>query len=498
MNFKRVLNILNPQPRIGGLEISDSDLRFFLIKGKSFVLASVKLPVGVVEGGKVKDKNNFKAALSKLHSQITSKSGKKIYAVLNIPDINIYVQAFNLPMIAAGNLDEAAELNLQMISPTDFSGVYADWQKIGEVEIDGGQLEILGAFIQRQIIDEFVECVREANFIVSAIEFSSLAVSRLISELKNTNATCLLLRLDAGGLSFSFIKNNNLCFNHFVPWPVLEKRQISMDVLKDLIIRETHKVLNFSNKHWPEAVLNNMLLIAPALEEKISQIITENFSFSVQKLTLESTAYSRLSSLTSEWFSALGSAMRGLIPRAKDVFISLIIPGTEEEFQRQRTIDFIKIWRNIVLTSLFFVLVIFIATDAFLIKTVNSLNNRLANFINQPEKEVFSNLLEEAEKFNAKMDLALQAKSQVSNFTPLFEKIKNLAGNEIIIDRIFIQSQDLPILFNGRAVNEKAIIDFKTLVEKDSEFKEVNLPLSGIASDSDGLFNFNITFKTKQ
>ena len=67
MKIKKILNILNPQPQIGGLEISDSDIRFFLVKGKSFVSASVKLP----------DKKNLKTALSNLHSQIVSKSKKK-------------------------------------------------------------------------------------------------------------------------------------------------------------------------------------------------------------------------------------------------------------------------------------------------------------------------------------------------------------------------------------------------------------------------------------
>lgn len=498
MKIKKILNILNPQPQIGGLEISDSDLRFFLIKGKSFVSASVKL-LG---------KNNLKIALSKLHSQIVSKSKKKIYVVLSVPDTNAYVQVFNLPIMAIENLDEAAKLNLQMITPTDFSGVYADWQKVGEVEIDGGQLEILGAFAQRQIIDEFVKCLKETNFVVTAIEFSSLAASRLISGLKNASETCLLLRLDAGGLSFSLIKNYNLYFNHFVPWPISEERQISMDALKDLIIRETQKVLNFSNKHWPEAVFNNTLLIAPALEEKISQIITENFSLSVQKITLPSEltspdgqwsiVNSQLPSLTSDWFSVLGSAIRGLMPRSEDTIISLFAPGTEDEFKQQRIIYFIKIWKNIILTSLFFVLIAFIAIDAFLIKTINSLNNQTANFINQPGQEVFNKIQEEAKNFNAKIELALLAKSQVFDQTPLLEKIKNLAGQDITIDRIFIQSPDLPILFNGRAVSEKAIIDFKTALEKDSSFKEINLQLSSIASASGGLFKFSITFKYVQ
>ncbi len=493
-NLKRILNILNPQPLIGGLEVGDADLKFLLIKGGDFISTSVKLPVGTIVDGKIKDKENFKAGLLKLHSQITLKNKKKIYAVLNISDVNIYAQTFNLPAAAGNNIEEAARLNLQMISPTDFSTVYADWQKIGEIDIDGGQLEILGAFTNRQIVDDYVECLKETNFVVAAVEFSSLAISRLVQE--SSGNPLLLLRLDAGGLSFSLIKNNNLYFNRFVSWPTTEGRSISLSVLRELIVRETQRVLNFAGKYFPQDQIKDILLIAPALEDKISQIITENFSVSSRRLTLESAKLDKnLLALTPDWFGVLGSALRGLTPRAKDIFISLASVGTEEEFRQHRVINFVKIWRNIILTSLSFILMTFIAVDIFLAKTAGSLNNQIANLTNQPAQETFNKIEEEAKNFNIKVDLALKAKSQVSDWAPFLEKIKNLTGEEIIIDRIFIQSKEAPILFNGRAASEKAIIDFKTVLEKEPEFKEINLSLTSIAPTADGKFQFSITFK---
>jgi hypothetical protein len=487
-NFRKFFNVINPQPLIGGLEVGDSDLKFLLVKGSNFVSTSVKLPVGTIIEGKIKDKESFKASLLKLHSQITPKQKKKIYAVLNISDADVYTQTFNLPAAAAGNLEEAARLNLQMISPTDFSTVYADWQKIGEIDIDGGQLEILGAFANRQIIDDYVECLKETNFVVAAVEFSSLAISRLVSKSENGNPF-ILFRLDAGGLSFSLIKNNNLYFNRFVSWPATEERSISLGALKDLIVRETQRVLNFAGKFFPQDQIKDILLIAPALEDKISQIIAENFSVSSRRFTLESTK------MSSDWFGVFGSASRGLTSRAKDIFISLASVGTEEEFRRHRIINFIKIWRNIILTSFSFVLMIFIAADIFLAKTVGSLNNQIANLTNQPDQNVFNKIEEDAKNFNAKIELALKAKNQVSDWAPFLEKIKNLTGGEIEIDRIFIQSKDAPILFNGRAASEKAIIDFKTVLEKEPEFKEINLPLAGIVPTVDGKFQFSITFE---
>ncbi len=79
--LKKIINILNPRPAIGGLEISDSALRFALVKENKLTLISLNLPAGTFEEGKIKNKESFKAALSKLHSQIASRQKKKIYTI---------------------------------------------------------------------------------------------------------------------------------------------------------------------------------------------------------------------------------------------------------------------------------------------------------------------------------------------------------------------------------------------------------------------------------
>lgn len=502
--FKKILVILKPHVPIGGLEISDSDLRFVFIDENKLFLTSLKLPVGIVKEGKIQDADNFKLALAKLHSQITPKTKKKIYVVVNIGDINTYAQIFNLPMVATNNLEEAVKLNLQMISPAEFSSVYADWQKLGENNTDGGQLEILGAFVSKQISDEFTRCLKEKNFIVAAVEFSGLAISRLLPISKDVRESFLLLRLGASGLSFNLIRNQQLYFNHFVSWSVEEQRQISLASLKAIIIQETQKVLNFANNHWPEVKINKLLLATPALDEKISQIITENFPLTVEKLVLAPKLSSadnhwlvennQLPQISAEWFGALGSALRGLIPRSKDIIISLISPGTEEEFRQYQIISFIKIWRNIILTVFSFVLIIFIATEGFFIENSDSLKNQLSNLTNLPELEEITKLQQEAKEFNAKIEMALKAKSEVSHWSGFFEKIKTLAGNDIVIERILIQSEDMPIFLNGQADNESAVIDFKNKMAGDAQYQNVNLPLSGITQTAGGKFKFGITF----
>lgn len=501
------LNFLNPRQLVGGLEIGDSDIKFILIKDNSLVSASLKLPMGVVESGKIKDKTALKTILNKLHSQIGSGFGKKdkICVIVNIPDTDIYTQIFNLPMLSPESIEEAARLNLQMISPIDFSGVHANWQKVSDVDTEGGQLEIFGAFAPRQFIDEFEECLREENFTVTAVEFSSLAVSRLTSGLGYLSDFFLLLNIGDNGLSFNLIKNYNLHFNHFIPWPAKEDRQISFDAVKEIIIEETQKVLNFANNHWPKSQLSDILLIAPSLEEKVSQVVKENFSLSVKKLVLPSTltssgegwsiTNSQLPSLSPNWLSVLGSAMRGLIPRQKDKIISLTDIAPLKEFQRQQIINFIRVWRNIVLISLVSIFIVFLTVEIFLMRTTGNLNEQLASMPNSPEIEEVAKLQNEAKNFNKDVELITGAAEGKVDWSLFLVKIRELARKEIIIKKIFIQSLNAPVFFSGQANSESAILNFKERLESEPGFKEVNLPLSEIKALPNGLIDFSISFK---
>lgn len=507
-DFKKILKILSPTPEIGGVEISDSAVKFALVKNDKSVFASLNLASGIVSEGKVLDKNKLKEALKKLHSRITPKLKKKVYAVVNIPDDNVYAQSFNLPVAASSNLEEAARLNLQMISPVDFLTAYSDWQKIGEIKNDGGQLELLGAFISGGIVDDIIECLKETNFVIVAVEYAGLALSRVAAAALPQNSDFVLMHLGANGLNFIFVKNSNFYFSHFAPWPKGEERQIKMSVVEEMVISETQKTLNFIGSHWPETQIKNIFFSTPILEEKVIDIISKNFGLTAQKIVLPadlkdlagqwSVRDKQIISLGSDWFSVLGSALRGLIPRSKDIIISLASAGTEEEFRQYRIINFAKIWRNAVLASFGLILVTFIFVDIFITSVTNSLNSQLINLANLSVSQDIIDLQKEAKNFNDRIDLALTAKQETYDFYPMLEKLIGFArNNNISINRIFIPSRISQVLFNGQASDYQSIIDFKEKLGNDSQFQEIDMPLSGVIMDSDGRSSFGITFKIK-
>ncbi len=508
IQISKLLKVLSPMPEIGGVEISDSTVKFALVKREKSIFVSLNLAAGTMSEGRVLDKNKLKESLKELHARITPKLKKKVYVVVNISDNNIYAQSFNLPAAAFNNLEEAAKLNLQMISPMDFSTAYSDWQKIGETKNDGGQLEVLGAFISKGAVDDIIECLKDANFVIAAVEYAGLAISRVVSAALPQNSDFILMYLGANGLNFIFIKNSNFCFSHFAPWPSGEERQIKMSVIEEMVVSEMQKTLNFVGSHWPETQIKNIFFATPVLDEKLTEIINKNFGIQPQKVILPASLKDvagqwnaddkQMVSLGSDWFSVLGSALRGLIPRSKDIIISLASAGTEEEFRQHRIINFIKMWRNVVLASVSLILLSFISVDLFIVSIGKKVDSQLLNLSNLSISQEITNLQVLAKDFNAKVDLALKAKEEVYNFSPVIERIIVLANDEkIFIDRIFVQSRNSDILFNGQANDYQDIIDFKGKIERDPLFKDADLPLSGVTISSDGRSSFRITFKIR-
>ena len=152
-NFiKNVSRILNISPAVGALEVNDFELKYLLLEENGEAKSeAVRLNPGIVSGGKVVNAEEFKKAVADLHLRVAGRKGKKVNVILNIPDNNIFTKVFSLPFVDEKNLKSAVSLNLQMVSPMDFKTAYFDWQRVGEADIDGGQIEILSAFVDKAL-----------------------------------------------------------------------------------------------------------------------------------------------------------------------------------------------------------------------------------------------------------------------------------------------------------------------------------------------------------
>ena len=131
-SLKKIGRILSPRIEVGGLEISDGGAVYLSLapETRKITSASVKFSEGVIVGGRVKKYAELVNSLKQLRNHITADKTRKIPVVISISDANVYTQEFMLPQLKLSTLEEAVRLNLQVISPIDFSKSYHDWQRI--------------------------------------------------------------------------------------------------------------------------------------------------------------------------------------------------------------------------------------------------------------------------------------------------------------------------------------------------------------------------------
>lgn len=495
--IKKLADTVNPPLLIGGLEVTDSYIRFVSIRGGKADFVSAKLEPGIIEDGKIKDKTRLLRVLTNFHDQIAEK-GKKVWVVASISDGNVYTEMFMLPKGAGGDLAGAARLNLQMISPIDFNTANADWHLAGEREINGVvQSEILGAFVSRQLIEEFEGIADMAGFEIAVVEFPILALTRAITELSDQfdkGKNYLVFRLGGDGISFGLVRNGGLYFLHFVGWSVVYgvERKATLDSLKKTIIDEIHKVLSFYETHW-EGVLTNLFLVTPTFENEIREAIDRDFP----NLIVEVPVLRQFKDLSVGWFSVLGSAYRGIIPRDEDNMLSLATAGTGEKYEAYQMTNFVNLWRNISVTVLSGVLVLLVGVDMFLAGNAATLRKQVTGGANDPVLRQLAGLRQEADQFNGMVDGIMRAKRERVIWSDFFKSMNAMAGGNIAIRRIAIQNSNAPVTIFGEAANQPAIGDFEKVLKANPYASDVRFELASVSQIEGGKYAFSMSFKIK-
>ena len=491
---EKILSLLRVRQSIGGLEISDSVLRFARFNGKDWELASVRLPPGVVVGGEVKERNTLLEALRALKQQINvlGKSRHPIGVVVSLSSINIYSQVFSLPMIEGENLEKAIQLNIQMVSPVEAAETYSGWQLVGDDQ-KSLPLEILSSFINRAIVDQILGLLKEACFFVYSIESRALSLTRVARDLSasfSPQDPYILLSVDSSGIEIIIIKRSQLYFQYFNSWRELqgEERQITPANFEAVILRSLHQVVNFYSSHWAEPIAA-IFVAASAFKDEIIRIIGSNFTYPARELVLKPEVV-----ISPEWFVALGSGLRARIPQREDKDISLLGVTAQEEFWRHQLIHFLYFWRLLLPVGLSILLLAFLGADFFLLNTKKNLERQSQIAVSPEQTKEMDLLQDEVTRFNRSVIILGKIQGTSAPRSYFFAKLgAMLKANRITLERVSYQGVGTSVTLAGYAASEEDIIAFKKAIDDDPQFEAVSLPLTDVKISSQGR-SFSMTF----
>lgn len=265
--------------------------------------------------------------------------------------------------------------------------------------------------------------------------------------------------------------------------------EIGYDTFLKFLLREISRISNFYSSKWGGS-LTDILLISDNFPAEAREAV-KNYGYNINEISLSS-----FKELGAAWLAPLGSAERGLISRSEDSLISLAPVGTEEEFSKNRLLHFSRFWRDAIAVSFAFILVVFISADSYLAHKNSLLGNDLRFGIAPELIEEVSDLESQAREFNRVASLAAETRLKAKNFSPILSELKRIAGSKIILRRISA-AEGGGILVTGRSTSELGAITFKNALLQSPFFKDVNLPLANIVSESDGGVGFQMTLSIK-
>ncbi len=494
-------SLLKPHVAIGGLEISDMGASFvgFHMAGKDVLQLSVRTPEQLFTDGRIARPQVLVDALGRLHAGIAAGSDKKIPVVVSIPDTFVYTQTLSLPRLQGEDFADAVRLNMQTISPIDFSSAYSDWQPIAPLASDGMETSILASFVNKQLIDDVMVALGKAHFYPVAIEQKSVSLVRGLTthvpSFDSTKSYCFI-HIASDGVSLSIMRGGVFFFNRSLSWPSIVDlssgaREISFSQFKGIITDEIRPVLNFYTNHFQDTIAA-VYVIAPGLAQEVQDIIAKQFAMPVFPAQLQGDY-----KLMQEWAAPLGAALRGLIPRSADRGITLTPQGAQTQYFHSQVLAFISLWRNIAVVVSVVVIGVLLGSYMFLNSLATSALQEVAAMQGGANGAQLAALQNEAEQFNKNVSGALEIRSAQVHWMALIDDIENRAGaTGVRIQRVWIQSKSVPVVIEAQAASEAAEINFKTLLLGSPYIASADIPLGSVTQSTTNVyFDVNIVLR---
>ncbi len=487
-----LLEKLSSKPRIDGLEIHDGGLEYVFLEEQVPRTAAVRLPPGVFENGKLKNPEQFSEALGRLHEIVAPNDpGKLLRVTLVLPEGLVYTQSFEIPNVGEDKLEEAVTLNLQMISPMPIEEANMSAQIISETQ---DQYELIGAFANRASIAELKDTLAKAHFIPVAFECSAFALARLVRRfVKHQAQSVLLLETSSDGLSLFILREGTLHFSYFRSWQSIrgEAQSIPRELFDAIVVQETRKVVNFAVSKFGEAPAE-LWLMAGGFEKEIAEVLGTNFSFKIFPFVLGS-----YPNVAQPFYASLGATLRNWEEEQKR-FASINLGGEDlsNEIKEEQILNFIVLWRNIIVGVLAIILVAFGLSATFLVKQSNLLTQTASSFTPRDAGSDYAALSERADEFNALVRAIREVKQGNLPWQPLLAHLFSvMEEQQITLRAIEVQSLYDPIRLGATAPDNQAVTKFKNALSDDPKFKNIDLPLTQIAVLGSNSVSFNVTFQ---
>jgi len=355
-----------------GLDISDTSIEAVQLKKvgkkiKLFAFGRTELEKGVVEDGKIFQKEELAKIIKSLLLKTLPKPISTSYVVISLPESKVFTHIFKFPkVLSKEQIKKALKYEAEAIIPLEPEEIYWDFKVISKTE---NEQEVFYAACQKEIINDFREVLKKAGLFPLVFEMESLAIARsLISPtLLEKEEGILIADIGARTTILSIFDRNGIRSSVNVPVAgnkfteaIAEKLKISLSEAEELkkkygldetkekgkivmilqsilqpILDEIEKSIKYYEKQTGRKIKKILLVGGSAAMPKIDSYLNDNIGLPVKigkswlDIKLDSKKVPPILLV-----NAIGLALRGIERNLAEVDINLLPLETPEMIKK--------------------------------------------------------------------------------------------------------------------------------------------------------------------
>lgn len=195
-----------------GLDLSDLSIKVVQLGNNGIAdhiqgFGSVPLPLGAVQDGEIKNKQQVVQAITKVLGTATPKKITSKKVICSLPETKAFLRIITIPQMEKSEAHEAIKWEMEATIPMPLDQVYYDWQILDErFSKEKNKMSVLVCAVSKSTIDTVLETLIEAGLEPIGLEIESIAQLRSLVDEKDDKKTVLLV--DIGDRRTSFVIAN--------------------------------------------------------------------------------------------------------------------------------------------------------------------------------------------------------------------------------------------------------------------------------------------------
>lgn len=425
-------------------------------KKRCVVAATMDVPDGLIQNGKLTDVPKFTALVSQMWKKFSVRE-KSVGLI--VPEVSTYMKSFSVPVVPDDELDEAVRWQVSEYLPKNHEEMVLDWKIVARGE---KHCEVLTLAIPKDVLSGYVTGVVSAGLLPLLVETTSVSLERIAES------------ADVGKIVIYRSKGVAVVVT------IASKKVLSSSVMYEPTDEQlTNSVLQIISRS--SGILSRVAVCGNGLTQEYVNSLHARVAIPVD--LLHPSAIGLTDDRVQEYVIPLSQQQSDPQAPASIYTINLLPPEWVARYKKE--LREIKIWTTTLIGSVVFwgCLLVMLGAYIMLSEKLNSFNSGSDGKSGIELASVSAQI----NSINGQITKAQTAMVGIHQPTQIINKAFAKVSSGIEIRSIDLNIETKKMIIVGSATDRPSLLAFKKSLEEEKPmFSRVNLPISSLLAE-DGI-----------